>query len=69
MQAMATTEDTVQTQIRIPRALWERVKAAADADRRSANFMVLEALGAMFPAPGAAKKSRKKTVASATARD
>lgn len=56
---MASTDDTVQTQLRIPRALWERIKAAGKPIKRSGNFMAIEALEVAFPEPGAKRQNRQ----------
>lgn len=45
----AKAPDIMQTQLRLPRELWERIKAAGAVDKRSANFAAVTALEAAFP--------------------
>ena len=56
---MPKSDDVVQTQIRLPADLWARIKAHAQADRRSANQVVTMALEAAFPAVNAPHKKRQ----------
>lgn len=55
---MASTDDTTQTQVRLPRKLWEELRARAEAERRSANSLVIVLLEDAMKGYGAPHKKR-----------
>jgi hypothetical protein len=57
---MAPTDDTTNTQVRLPRALWEAIKTRAEAEHRSANSLVVVLLEDAMGTHNAAHKNRPK---------